>query len=53
MFAETKIVKGTFESKSQHERIKELNKEAETKIVKGTFESKSQLNNQDNLVTKC
>ncbi len=40
--AETKIVKGTFESKSQLVCLESLLDCAETKIVKGTFESKSQ-----------
>ncbi len=40
--AETKIVKGTFESKSQPVMDDEGKGNAETKIVKGTFESKSQ-----------
>ena len=41
-YAETKIVKGTIESKSQRPCAVIQICEAETKIVKGTIESKSQ-----------
>ena len=40
--AETKIVKGTIESKSQLRLYSQVAFVAETKIVKGTIESKSQ-----------